>query len=455
MDQFLSEATNIPNTYTPAGRTFVSWTSTLTGTYPITHNARFNLTEMSKVDRSLAFPQQLSSIGYQNIWAQDERRFNNIDESFGFDIIVGPPADAAEFIVSGLNNIPLFSLFLNQTSIRSFFPYIYNNRSAWWTYQPYAFIEQLLGTIDSVNSEKPIFLATHLTLPHWPFKSAKLTYLEDHEFIKDRAEEYLYLTMLKQSDEQFAQLLNGLADRGILQNSVVVLLSDHGESFGGKDDGPQGRISSATFETNSLGHGTNVLSHSQFKVVAAVRSFSNGVVIPAIDPKSTYSLVDIIPSLANILEIKVDHTFDGKPFHQVSEDRAIFLESSLNPLVLSAGKLEVIQTLAKGLNFYTVDESGKVIIKPEIFDSSIAAKQRSIIKGNYQLAAFPDMEDELIFVDLETNYWQPASTVKDKVKIRTLFFALCDFYETDVSSGLFESCQEPEIFLERIYDKWN
>ncbi|MBB1362329.1 sulfatase-like hydrolase/transferase [Shewanella sp. SR44-4] len=454
IDAFINQAQYIPNVYTPVARTFVSWTSILTGKYPVETNARFNLTPLEIVDKNSSIAHLLSENGYQTVWAQDERRFNNIDESYGFQTIIGPPADAAEFLITSLNSIPSVSLFLNHTSLRLISPYIYNNRSAWWTYEPLNFVQEIASEIDKLDEKKPVFLATHLTLPHWPFKSARLTFPAKHEFDSSKPDEYLYLSMLAQADEQFGKLLNELSRRNILQNSIVIILSDHGESFGNKDDGPTSLFENANFTVNSQGHGTNVLSKSQFKVMLAFKNYSEKEAVFTASQNKNYSLIDVTPTLIKVLGLKKENTMTGLPISKTEKSREIYLESSINPLVMSLGKLQLLQTLAKGINFYTVAPNGKLIVKEAIYNESIAAKQRAIIIDEELLATFPDMQDEMIYVNLSSNTWQPASTVDNHQKIANMFKQLCSQYIKDVNKGLFQQCNNADMFLESIYIKW-
>lgn len=454
VDQFIAKSIYFPKVYTPTARTFVSWTAILSGKNPINTGARFNLTQLEDVDKTTSLAKTLQSNGYVTIWAQDERRFNNIDSSYGFDVTVGPPADAAEFLISSINTIPTLSLFFNNTSLRLLSPYLYNNRAAWWTYEPTRFIDQILENIDKKNNNKPLFLATHLTLPHWPFKSSRLTFPTGHNFDETKPDEYLYLSMLAQVDEQFSLLMDGLAERNILQNSIVILLSDHGESFGKKNDGPINILENATFNTNSQGHGTNILSQSQFRVVTAIKDFSNPSDNFKYSTDANFSLIDITPTILERLKIVSPFSYDGIPVSDVEKFRPVYIESSLNPFVISSGKLQVLQTLAKGFNLYTVAKNGKLIVKEAIYNKSIAAKQRAIIISDRMLATFPDMDDEMIYVNLKSNRWQPASTVEDRDKIKNMFFQLCNQYSKDTQKGAFAYCVEPQKFLDSIYLKW-
>ena len=90
MNQFLKSSIEFKHAYTPLARTCPSWTSILTGRTPVQHGAFFNLRDIAKVDKTALVTSQLKMQGYQTIFAMDERRFCNIDESYNFDQVIGP-----------------------------------------------------------------------------------------------------------------------------------------------------------------------------------------------------------------------------------------------------------------------------------------------------------------------------------------------------------------------------
>lgn len=459
---FIQQSTKISNIYTPAARTFSSWTSTLSGQYPIDNNARFNLTELDHINKETLLTKELKALGYQTIFAQDERRFSNIDQSYYFDTVIGPPAKAIEFLVDIFNTNPVISILSTKTSLRYVNSYIYGNRSAWWTYNPADFVDKINLTLKNIN-HKPTFFACHLTLPHWPFKSSTITSLPEKSNLKadpDFIYPYVYQMMLSQADSQFKNILDILSNKGMLKNAIIVLLSDHGESFAQQNDGPQAKYDFVKFTTNDNGHGTNVLSNSQFRVVTSVMLTGNATkfrpLLNKIDQSNNYSLVDLTPTISSMLDENGNYNKlrDGQPFWNVSEHRPIVLESSLNPLKVSKKKLDVLSTIANGVEFYTLGEDGKLIVKPSLYEKSIALKQRAIIQDDLMVATFPEIQDNLIVTDLKSHVWWPASVTESsdrKVRIQKMYNELCKLYKKDVKKGLYDQCQDPNTFMHSTF----
>lgn len=445
----------IPNTSTPIARTFPSWTGILTGIHPTNTNIRFNLTDLNQLNNQDFIGNILLKENYKTIFAQDERRFSNIDKDQGFSKVIGPPANAAEFILSNLSQLPQVALATQTPVINTIFPFIRSNRAAHKTYIPSNFTSDIDLNLDGYKN-KGLFLATHFTLPHYPFSYNRPVYLSNEKFDPDFAYQYMYKAMLNSVDKQLAELLDILQKKGLLRNAIVILLSDHGESFGSDNDGPKPKYEFASFETNSAGHGTNVLSQSQFNVYLSARLFGKASKCEELfkpNKGSKYSLLDITPTVLKCLNISNNHQ-DGYVINEVDNERPLFLESSINPIVLSKNRINKIQTLANGIKFYTINDNGKVIVKPEIYAAALSSKQRSIMYKEFSLAIYPDIKDDLIFVEHKLNQWQPASMYKDKEIIRKMFLKLCKKYEADVDRGLIEQCSKPEQFLKEIYKKW-
>lgn len=452
--QFLNENQTTKNITTPIARTFPAWYSILSGMHPINSGARFNLTQQSSLPKVDLLHHSLIEAGYKAIYAQDERRFNNIGKPFGFDKVIGPPANGAEFLFAGLSNLPQVALTTNIKAFHVIFPYVKGNRAAHKTYEPIDFTNQISKELDDIK--QPIFLATHFTLPHYPFTIRTPTYVENEEFDSESPYSYLYKAMLIEVDNQVKSLVDDLSEKGILDNSIISILSDHGESFALPIDGPQKAVEHASFVTNSQGHGTNVLSHSQFNVVFSTQLSGSTIKCQEIfqtDETSHYSLIDIRPSIEKCLNIDSPSNLDGKPLNTISGQRATFIESSINPIVISQNRINELKTLANGVYFYTIDHDGRVIVKPQIYHQAIGTKQRAIRVGNYQLSLFPDMLDNIIITDMKNNTWYPATHFHDQTIVEELFVALCDNYYKDFKLGLLPQCKNQQLFLASIFSK--
>ena len=452
LDYFLQDFTIYDTAYTPLARTFAAWVSILSGQYPLHNGARFNLTAPQYVKKENQIQNRLKQAGYATYYAIDERRFNNIDESYGFDKVIGPKMGFSDMLLSPFSDDPLLNL-VSQTRLGHWlFPFSHVNRGHHKLYDPYDFVDEIMENLPPDNSQ-PVFLAAHLTLPHWPFVNKNMP---DIPFPfdkrdKDVEEYYYYLSMLRQADDQLRYLVNRLKDRGLLDNAEIFVISDHGESFNFPGDGPDPAIPAASFTTIERGHGTNVLSLKQYRVLLAHLAAKKGTLNQGQPERKgdLRSLVDIAPSIAQSVGLKLPAA-DGIPLSQtVSKDRAVFLESSINPQSISRKRLDVVQAIAEGVAFYTVNEQGLVEVKKELMPSIIAAKQRAVIQGEWELAYFPDMKNDLIIVNLKENTWWPTRFAPANAPVKKLLLELCEFYKEDKGFDSQGYCQNPDVITQK------
>lgn len=264
------QAVMYPNAYTSLGRTFPAWLSILSGKYPADHGAIFNLRNLSKIKKEDLLTWDLKKANYETIFAIDERRFNNLDSSFGFDKIIGPKTGALDFILQKFNDTPINNILLQFKISKKLLPFSYINTASYANYSSKGFINSIM---DSITGDKNIFLSVHFESAHFPFKSrhSKKISESDNIFKKN------HFNSLTTVDEQIEDLLNGLSSRGYLKNSLIIFLSDHGEGIGEVE----ANITKGGEETiiKSYGHGSDLLSEHQNRIVLGVVKFEDGIIV--------------------------------------------------------------------------------------------------------------------------------------------------------------------------------
>ncbi|HEX4045753.1 MAG TPA: sulfatase-like hydrolase/transferase, partial [Gammaproteobacteria bacterium] len=429
IDHFLQEAVTFTNAYTPLARTFPAWLSILTGQYPKHHQARQNLTQPTSLAPQKTLANYLQQTGYETIYATDEKRFSNITKQYGFKRIIGPRMGINDFLLSGLSDYPLSNLLINLPIGKWLFPYNYGNRAAAITYQPDSFL-QLLKSGLAHSPDKPLFLAIHLCLAHWPYTWAQaqpnnaLTLPET------------YRQSVATLDQQFNHLLLLLENIGLLKNSWVIVLSDHGIGLGLLGDrliskeryqgDPQQmkwvsvyKLSAAShhslnlprnFSINtSYGQGTDVLSLSQHRILLAMQRFgktpnpvsSNNSSQPMLAPRKTSnlsSLLDITPTILDILNLPATQKMDGFSFKKdlyrtsfINHSRPLFIETGDRLAEIETDKISVHHVIQQQIDIYQVDHSsGLLSITSTAEKSILQAKQRAVLEGDWLLAFYPE-----------------------------------------------------------------
>jgi arylsulfatase A-like enzyme len=423
---FAQQSVLFKETISPLARTYPAWSSILTGLYPHHHHADYNLMPPDLVKSSLSVAWSLRRLGYQTIFATDDRRFNNIGEDFGFQNIIGPKMGVNDMLLGTFNDFPLSNLLVNYSISRWLFPYNYINRASHFTYYPQSFDKQLRDTLLSRSKTSPLFLAVHFTLPHWPYAWAASSPAQvDDEYSIDEREQ-LYLASLQRVDQQVANLLRELKQQGYLENSMVVLLSDHGEALYEKGSRQtssplyQGKGTSAfagylkrktsTELDKSVGHGSDLLSTDQYHCLLAFKIYKQGHLITK--PKiidTRVALLDITPTIQSFIGIPANQPLDGISLlasivgQNTLKARAFIMESGMLPnQFLSRDKARIL-----GQKFFTVhSETGQLQVKKKELATLDALKLYAVLQGNWVLALYPDDSGYMpILLNLQDGKW--------------------------------------------------
>lgn len=394
LNAFMEGAVQLTDAMTPLARTFPSWVSILTGRHPHTTGAYMNLLPRELIRTGTTLPQILREHGYRTWYAIDETRFSNLDVSYGFDQAVTPVMGGSDFMLSRLADTPLSNLIVNTRLGALLFPHVHTNRGASVVYDPDSFVRRI-GR--EVSFGCPAFLAIHLTLPHWPFTWAT----SDTDALQNTAEE-LYRESIRRADQQFGDLLALLKRRGALDNALVIALSDHGEALGRPEEFMSEAFPAGTSEATEYqrwGHGTSVFSPQQYRVVLGFRSY--GAASPDLGAKglrnAPVSLVDIAPTVLDLLNINSKESFDGVSLAAIllsGEDaesdfksRIRFTESEYNPQGFDPRKFSTSQ-LAAAAQIYRLDPgTDRISIRTDVLDEIMSTRQYAAFVGNRAMGA--------------------------------------------------------------------
>ncbi len=299
INSLLSQSRIYKNSYSPQGRTYVAWMSILTGQYPKTNGARFNLAPPELINKKIPFLEELHKNGYHTSYAMDERRFNQIDQSYGFKTAVGPKIGAADAFITNFADLPYINILLNHPYSGITFPYLHNNRAYGKAYQPELFNKEV---ISSLSTTTPNLLAVHFCQLHWPYTSNDFIDNESSDW-NGNYSHFMYKSMLKKVDVQLKNFFTELENKKFLENTIVYLISDHGEGFK-LSDSSNFKVQGTGPELQSWGHGTNILDQKQANVLLASMKFSNGEISSSptiID--GLFSLIDILPTINQQLKL--------------------------------------------------------------------------------------------------------------------------------------------------------
>jgi hypothetical protein len=397
LDDFLAGAHRFTDAVSPLARTFPAWVAILTGRHPVSTNARFNLMPRSVIREGDTLADALRAQGYRSVYATDEVRFANFDASYGFDDLITPPVGASDFVIAAIGDQPLVNLVAGSRLGAALFPQIHANRGDAITYRPEHFIARLDRRLDLRG---PSFLAIHLTLAHWPYVRAGQV-----EPTTPQAWRPAYRDALPEVDRQFEEVLGLLERKGVLENAIVVVLSDHGEALGYPSDSMIRKTGSHLEIWDSLfGHGTSVVSPHQYGVLLAMRAFGRAR-LPG-EPGAhdwPVSLEDVRPTLEQAATGRAPAGVDGvsllpylaEPAAASALDgRVRFTETCFNTVKMLKGKITKSGVVSEAGIYYEMDpESGWVQLRADRLPEILARKQRAALSRDGLLAAIPSWSD--------------------------------------------------------------
>lgn len=405
LSSFVQGGHRFTDAVTPLARTYPSWMALLTGRRPARSGVRENLMPRAQV-KVVTLADMLREQGYQTVYATDEVRFSNIDTSYGFEKALTPRVGASDFLLGSLNDLPLTNVLANTFLARWLFPETYANRAAAVTYDPATFVQRLDDGVR--KDERPLFLAMHLTLPHWPYRWRAD---ESSVFSTTLDSAYAYLAAVVEADRQFDAVMTLLHRKGLLENTLVVVFSDHGEGL----NLPMDNLARSADRSNpigvpvwSSGHGTSVLSGSQFQILLAARSYGiEGMQESTGAYPQPVSIEDVAPTVLDILGMKPKQgALDGVSFASVLRGeeagadaagarRIRFTESAYSTPSLRQGAADEASLLEEGADVFHINPvTGWVEIRTDLWSELLAVRERAAIGDTHILAAIPDAKPD-------------------------------------------------------------
>lgn len=420
---FINQNVWFEETISPLARTYPAWSTILSGLHPFHHKARYNLiAQDNAAEKSMAW--KMSQANYTTLFATDDRRFNLLDESFGFQHIIGPRRGVNDIFLGTFNDFLLGNFLINTPFGRSFFPYNYMNRASYFSYYPETFNKELQQAIQRHSPTKPLFMAVHFTLPHWPYAYAATRDSAARDEYNLAAREPIYRAALHDVDKQMTQLFQALKKNHLLQNTFVIVLSDHGETLYTPLSRPMTRAKYqgdrvSAFEAylmkytstpldRSAGHGSDVLSPEQFHCLLALQYYKDeNPMYPHEHIKDRVGLQDIAPTLLDYTH-QSNQNLDGISLRPRIEktntlpERAFILESGMLPnQFLSREKARLA-----GQTFFEVDSAGLLHLRQNKLSALDKDKLYAILKNNWILALYPTTQGYLTIIqELQTQAW--------------------------------------------------
>lgn len=356
------------NAHTPLARTCPAWMSVLSGKNPVEHGAVFNLRQDDRVERNDLLPQDMRKQGYRTVFALDERRFCHISNHHGFDVVVGPELGVLDFVVQSMNDSPLTNLVLQWEPLAEWLGYSHHNVASVANYDAKGFS---LAVLDAVgDGRRPVFAAMHFESAHYPYRSrhakvGKNDQLEGYE---------RHLAALKVVDEQVGIVLDGLRRKGMLDSALLVLLSDHGESFGRpmRIEYLGGQQS----ELRPYGHGAFLLQPNESHVVLGFAHFLNG--LPVGGGRTSKDLVSLSEIRGGVNQFLRDGSVAP-----LKAQNCLMLETGVRfDATSDLSQFDPAEIVKQASRFYEIDNMGLMRLREDGLAELIAKKDVARLCGD-------------------------------------------------------------------------
>jgi len=450
IDQQLAGSVVLQDTRTPLARTFVSYSSFLTGRNPVGHGARFNLYPRSEFSRDQYIAWNLKGMGYQTMLAMDESRFANFDESFGFDEVVGPEQGALDFVVGGSFDFIGTNLLMAALPPIRGLSAIQGNRAAHRSYRSDVHPERVKERLGSLDPDRPLFLVSHLCLPHWPYLPSRVGGDDLPDWIKG-VEGYedapaQYLRAMQVADAQFGEIMQDLASRGRLKNAIVIVMSDHGEDFNLRRDRLRS-LGAVPQDVGYFGHGNFALSEAQNHVVMGVQKYQDGV--PVWSPRAlqgSASIIDAMPTVMDLLgKAELVRGVEGISWKSALDtgadlraDRVRYFENGIRSAGVERANIDEKAVAGEMSYLYQVTPDMRFEIRPELLPAKLAEKQRGASLGSLGVYTDPvtslnqDKEQCWKVVDFQARTVGCVEFPATEPTVARLQAAVCDHFKGDV-----------------------
>lgn len=431
IDAFLAEAVRFDEAWTPLARTYPAWSAILTGALPLDLGIRDNLPAPEDLVPELpTLPQVLGEAGFHSRFVTDDSRFSYMVPELGWDAIDQPPVSLQNFVVSSREpHYRAFHAFFHGPLGDLLLPVGARNQAFGKSYRPQRWIDRASRELARASAHERFFFATHACFLHapgdriWPWhqlhgqrgyrgknrfrylRSGSARFLNDGS-PSDRADLLaeqdvrIYDSGIDMADRHVAAVMGQLREAGLLDRTLVVLLSDHGEEHYAED---------LPYSYMGPNHGFHPYGDGQHRVLLAVR-FPDGRGAGS-RVEGTARLIDLAPTLAEELGLDWPAEVRGRSLLPLlegadegtgevddgtAEEREVYIETgTTEPRYWHARHRDYpFESVSER---YAVDaETGRVHIRTEFHEALVLAKDRVLQRGRWKLVYRPEepLEDD-------------------------------------------------------------
>jgi arylsulfatase A-like enzyme len=415
IDSLINQGVSFKNAFIEVPRTFPSWVSTLTGRFSSTHGIRHMFPTSRDLNRNFkSIASELKQQGYETSVIADYAGdiFSRID--LGFETVDAPYFNfnlLLEQIILDAHSA-LFPFITGKAGLK-IFPVLKD--SAYFC-PPELVKDRIIDKIK--GSEKPFFITTFFSSTHFPYSSpypyyrlySRKDYKGQHKYFKQRilafdgggesskmsAEDIeqtraLYDGGLKALDDAIGEVLACLSKKGILDNTIILVLSDHGENLYEDDLG--------------MGHGEHFRGQYTIRIPFIIRY--PGLTRTKKEITETVRHIDVAPTILAALNRPVPGYMEGVSLLPLIKGRnnikklyafgetGIWFDNSLKE-DLFFQKLRIMYPDITTLSEVDMNFDKQIVLKDDYRDIINLAKHRYVFDGRYKLIYMP-LKDKVMY----------------------------------------------------------
>ncbi len=410
---YLATSVKFKRVVSPLPQTHSALVSLLTAKTPPFTGVRNNLSSEALDGEKLLKNSplaQFNSAGYKIKIMRDNSEYAFFDSKSLFEKNRSPDYSIANVIISTFfKNRIVFGLFNNLVG-RIFLPEMDQNAAFNFSYDVSSFTNTVLTELDSVSQQsEPHFIFVHTCSLHWPgafpYPYYPQTQIPERSFApfaytskfyglsqsnlssKDWQAQVDFNRRIYQSgvqltiDEFLNPIFAELHSSGLDQNSIIVLLSDHGEDiWAPESEFPKAKP--VQHGASLLFGATSELSYLRIKAPDLKPAFVS----------NTIGMIDLLPTVLGLSGIKSDK-YEGRDISNEirteMKSESYYTETGLWPFPSFAGQFISTPSTELGSLFKLEISGFHIYIDPDKEPGIIQQKQRAIIKGNLRFTLFP------------------------------------------------------------------
>ena len=420
IEALMDESVVFSDAYSVFARTYPSWMSILTGQLPINNGIRDNIIA-DLIPKSKTLSQGFQENGWFTSFVTDDSRFSFMQEDLGFSRIFQPEVGAKNFALSATEpRFRMFHLFMHNPLGYKLAPVIAHNQALGKSYKPELFFEANIEELQKASEHERFFFSTHACFLHAPGdrnypwnqlfeqkgytrynrlrysrSGTKLVFSEGSSDapvnVIAKQDAKIYDAGIAMADALVERIVGELKESGLYDNSIIILLSDHGENLWA-DDLP--------YKWHGPNHGFHPYGNGQHQVTLAIR-FPDGQ-FAGKEVSDTVRLIDLAPTLVEYFQLDWDNSFDGKSLFPLMRGekeeqlREVYIETGMSEQNYWPEGHRVYSYKRIAERYWIRPDNHWVMVRDEFLPELLSGKDRIMQMGDWKLTWRPMEEAEPI-----------------------------------------------------------